>query len=62
MQGAGRVITMGCDLDSNACPAGLLQEVVDWGLPDPKDKSLEEVRAIRGGIRCRVEELIDSLE
>jgi len=58
---ARRVITMGCAVDSDACPAIFLRDVEDWGLPDPKGRSLEEVRAIRETIRQRVEALIESL-
>ena len=58
---AQRVITMGCAVDSESCPAVFLRNVEDWGLPDPKDKTLEEVRVIRDSIRRKVEELVASL-
>ena len=58
---ASRVITLGCAVDAEACPAVFLKNVVDWGLPDPKDKPLEEVRAIRDDVRTRVEHLLDAL-
>ncbi|MBF8267034.1 MAG: protein tyrosine phosphatase [Dehalococcoidia bacterium] len=59
---AQRVITMGCAVDAEACPALFLKDVEDWGLPDPKDGSLADVRAIRDTISQRVEELIASLK
>lgn len=59
---ARRVITMGCTVDAEACPAVFLKGVEDWGLPDPKGKSLEEVGAIRDTIRQRVEVLVKSME
>jgi len=55
---ADRVFTMGCAVDSDACPAILYADVEDWALPDPKGKPLEEVRAIRDEIRARVEALL----
>ncbi|MCI0440701.1 MAG: aquaporin [Chloroflexi bacterium] len=56
-----RVITMGCEVDADACPALFIRDVEDWGLPDPAGKTLEEVRAIRDEIACRVERLIENL-
>jgi protein-tyrosine-phosphatase len=58
---ARRVITMGCAVDSNACPAIFLKNVEDWGLPDPAGRSTEEVRRIRDTIRQRVEKLLGSM-
>ena len=54
-----KVITMGCNVDSEACPSLRLEDVVDWGLPDPKDQPLSEVRRIRDEISSRVHDLID---
>ena len=54
---ADRVITMGCGVDAAACPARIhLSE--DWGLDDPKGRSIEKVRAIRDEIKTRVEALL----
>lgn len=58
---AARVITMGCELEANSCPAILLKNVEDWGLPDPRGRPLAEVRTIREEIRRRVEALLDEL-
>ena len=58
---AGRVITMGCAVDSATCPAVFLKDVEDWGLPDPRDRGVEEVRGIRDTIRRKVEALVASL-
>ena len=33
---------------------------VDWDLPDPKGRSIDEVRAVRDEVRRRVAELIDA--
>lgn len=52
---ANLLITMGC---GEKCPhvPGLRRD--DWPLPDPKGRSVEEVRAIRTEVRRRVSELI----
>lgn len=54
-QGAEMLITMGC---GDQCPYvhGLRRN--DWPLPDPKGRSIEEVRAVRDEIRKRVSELL----
>ncbi len=49
------LVTMGC---GEACPYVPGLETEDWELPDPKDRPLEEVRAVRARIRARVSELI----
>ena len=56
---ADRVITMGCEAEA-ACPA-IFVETEDWGLEDPKGKSLAEVRKIRNEIEKRVIKLIQEL-
>ncbi len=58
---AARVIAMGCELEANSCPAILLKNLEDWGLPDPRGRPLAEVRLIREEIRRRVEALLDEL-
>jgi arsenate reductase len=57
MQGIARAITMGCE---NNCPVTTV-ETEDWGLPDPKGKSLEQVRNIRDQIKVRVMKLIEQI-
>ena len=61
IEAAGQVITMGCAIDSDSCPALFLTNHADWGLLDPKGEPPERVRAIRDEIGRRVEELLDSL-
>jgi len=51
-----KVITMGCGAEE-ACPAFRVQSE-DWGLPDPKGKSKEEIRNIRDEIKVRVIRLL----
>ena len=59
---ASRIITMGCAVDSESCPAIFIKDVEDWGLPDPKGRSLGEVRAIRDAIRRKVAGLINGMD
>ncbi len=61
VQQARKVVTMGCQVDADKCPAVFIKGVVDWGLPDPKDRPLQEVRAIRDTIQQRVGELLAEL-
>ncbi len=58
---ADRIISMGCGVDAEACPAKFLL-TEDWALDDPAGQSLESVRLIRDQIRERVERLLDDLE
>jgi arsenate reductase len=58
VQSADLVITMGCAVDEQACPAVLYANVQDWGLPDPKGQPPERVREIRDEIRRRVRALL----
>jgi arsenate reductase (thioredoxin) len=50
------VVTMGC---GDACPYIPGKRYVDWDLPDPKGRPLQEVRATRDEIARRVQELLD---
>ena len=57
-QRADVVVTMGC---GDACPYVPGTRYLDWDLPDPKGRPLEEVRATRDEIARRVEALVDEL-
>jgi len=54
------IITMGCSVEEY-CPAPMLKKAVDWGLPDPKGKSIEEIRKIRNEIEKKVLQLLGDL-
>ena len=58
---ADRVITMGCAVDQEACPAIRYRDVEDWGLPDPKGRGVEQARAVRDEIDRRVRDLLREL-
>jgi arsenate reductase (thioredoxin) len=49
------IITMGC---GDACPVYPGKRYLDWDLPDPAGKSLDEVRSIRDEIEVLVESLM----
>jgi arsenate reductase (thioredoxin) len=48
------VVTMGC---GDACPVLPGKRYLDWELPDPANRPLDEVRALRDEIDRRVAEL-----
>lgn len=56
--GADKIISMGCGVDAEACPAKFLL-TEDWELDDPAGQGIEAVRVIRDQIRDRVEKMID---
>jgi protein-tyrosine-phosphatase len=56
-----KIVNMGC-MDKESCPALFLNDAIDWAIPDPKGKSIDEVRKIRDQIEAKVIELVKSLE
>jgi protein-tyrosine-phosphatase len=52
------VVTMGC---GDACPYVPGVRYVDWDLPDPKGRPIDEVRATRDEVAGRVEGLLGTL-
>lgn len=56
-----KAINMGC-MDKESCPALFMKDILDWQIPDPKGKSIEEVRKIRDQIKTKVMILIKYLE
>jgi protein-tyrosine-phosphatase len=56
---ADLLVTMGC---GDQCPYVPGKRYLDWDLPDPKDRPLDEVRAIRDQISRRVGSLLHSLD
>ena len=53
------VVTMGC---GDECPYIPGKRYLDWELPDPKGRPLEEVRRTRDEIERRVIELVGELD
>jgi protein-tyrosine-phosphatase len=56
-----KTINMGC-MDKESCPALFVNDVLDWNISDPKEKSIDDVREIRDQILKKVLQLIESLE
>jgi arsenate reductase len=56
LDGADRVITMGCGVEG-VCPATIVP-TEDWQLEDPEGKPIENVRQIRDEIEAKVKKLI----
>jgi arsenate reductase (thioredoxin) len=53
------VVTMGC---GDKCPYVPGVRYVDWDLPDPKGRPVEEVRATRKAIATHVQALVEELD
>jgi arsenate reductase (thioredoxin) len=53
------VVTMGC---GDECPYIPGKRYVDWDLPDPKGRPVDEVRATRDDIARRVDALVRELD
>jgi arsenate reductase len=53
------VVTMGC---GDECPYIPGKRYLDWDLPDPKGRTVDEVRATRDEIERRVEALVAELD
>ncbi len=53
------VVTMGC---GDACPVIPGKRYIEWELPDPKGRPLDEVRATRDDIARRVRQLLEELD
>ncbi len=59
LEGADRVITMGCSVEKG-CPASFVP-TEDWKLDDPEGRPIEKVRQIRDRIKTKVDELARTL-
>jgi arsenate reductase len=55
-----RTINIGC-MDKESCPSLFVKDVIDWNIPDPKEKTIEQVREIRDQIKSEVLNLIVSI-
>ena len=54
-------VNMGC-MDKESCPTLFVDDVIDWNIPDPKDKDIKQIREIRDEIKNKVLSLIRKLE
>ena len=54
-------VNMGC-MERTECPMLFINNVIDWGIEDPKGKPIDKVREIRDDIERRVKEIAQSLQ
>lgn len=54
-------VNMGC-MERTECPMLFINNVIDWGIEDPKGKPIDKVREIRDEIERQVREIAQSLQ
>ena len=59
LRAADVIVTMGC---GDTCPYFPGKRYIDWDLPDPKGRPIDEVRATRDDIARRVDDLVAELD
>jgi protein-tyrosine-phosphatase len=52
-------VTMGCE---ETCPAVLAKKIIEWEIPDPKGKSMDDIRKIRDMLEAKVKMLLEEVE
>ncbi len=52
------LVTMGCE---ETCPAVRARKIVEWQIPDPKGKPIDEFRRVRDLLEAKVKILLDEL-
>lgn len=60
VQNATIIVSMGCGVDAEACPAKFIV-TEDWGLDDPAGQPIEKVREIRDQIVGLVKDKLQTL-
>jgi len=53
------LVTMGCE---ETCPAVLAKKIIEWKIPDPKGKPIDEVRRIRDMLEAKVRMFLEEVE
>jgi arsenate reductase (thioredoxin) len=61
IRSSAKSVNMGC-IERAECPLLFMNNVIDWGIEDPKGKSIEKVIEIRDEIDRRVIEIAQSLQ
>lgn len=61
IKASAKSVNMGC-IDKAECPMLFINNIIDWGIEDPKGKPIEKVRQIRDEIDRRVKEIAESLQ
>ena len=52
------LVTMGCE---EVCPAVPAKKIIEWQIPDPKGKPIDEVRSIRNLLEAKVKMLLEEV-
>jgi protein-tyrosine-phosphatase len=52
------LVTMGCE---ETCPAVLAKKIIEWEIPDPKGKSIDDIRKIRDILEVKVKTLLEEV-
>ncbi len=52
------LIAMGCE---ETCPAFPARKIIEWQIPDPKGKPLDEIRRIRDMLEAKVKTLLEEV-
>ncbi len=52
------LVTMGCE---EVCPAVPAKKIIEWQIPDPKGKPIDEVRSIRDLLEIKVKILVEEV-
>jgi len=52
------LITMGCE---ETCPAVAARKIIEWQIPDPRGKPVDEVRKIRDMLEVKVKALLEEV-
>ena len=55
-----KTVNMGC-MDKESCPGLFVKDVIDWNIPDPKEKTIDQIREIRDQIKSEVLNLIATI-
>ena len=53
------LVTMGCE---ETCPAVLAKKIMEWQIPDPKGKPIDEIRKIRDLLEAKVKTLLEKVK
>jgi arsenate reductase (thioredoxin) len=53
------LVTMGCE---ETCPAVQAKKIIEWEIPDPKGKPIDEIRRIRDMLEAKVKMLLEEVE
>ncbi len=52
------LVTMGCE---ETCPAVSARKIIEWQIPDPKGKPIDEIRRIRDMLEAKVTTLLEEV-